>query len=111
MDCPQLRELSIFYWNGGDWGWLINLLRSATMLEKFDSYKLRVGCLRFGSNALRSIRLHRAELLTYLALWAPRLENLDLQAAYDLECVEFVDHPALRAQLPAGFTCSAPLRV
>jgi len=112
MDCPQLREPSIYYWDGRDWEWINNLLRTATMLEKFDSYKLSaMGTLTFGSNALRSIRPHRAANLSELTLWAPRLETLDLQAVHGLDRIEFVENPALRAQLPAGFTCFEPLVV
>mmetsp|Transcript_10161 Transcript_10161/g.25486 ORF Transcript_10161/g.25486 Transcript_10161/m.25486 type:complete len:121 (-) Transcript_10161:131-493(-) len=82
------------------------------MLEKFDSYKLwSASKLTFASNALRSIRLHRAESLRELELWAPRLEKLDLQAVWDLDRIEFVENPALRAQLEEGFTFTAPLRV
>mmetsp|Transcript_7250 Transcript_7250/g.17760 ORF Transcript_7250/g.17760 Transcript_7250/m.17760 type:complete len:354 (+) Transcript_7250:173-1234(+) len=112
MDCPKLRELSIFHWTAGHWEWLHDLLCSAKELELFDSFKIwGVRKLTFASNALRRIRLHRCDGLLNLELWAPRIEHLDVQAAYDLEDIRFIENVELRDKLPSGFTCSAPLRV
>lgn len=100
---PELRDFSCYYWGPGNYEWVVNMLQAATKLERFDSYKLRVGYLRFASNHLQSIRLHRAELHQRIELWAPRLTNLDVQAAYDLEEIEFLrDHP-LKRELPDNF--------
>ena len=73
--------------------------------------KLRVFTLGFYSNHLKTIRLHRAELLERIDLWASRLVSLDVQAAYDLQEVHFLkDHP-LKAELPPNFECNDELRV
>lgn len=111
IDCPQLKDCTIYYCDG-DLQWVQNMLTAATELERFDSYKLR-GCnhLNFASNDLRSIRLHRAECLERLDLWAPRLTNLDVQAAYDLEQVHFQKNHALKHELGEDFGFDEPLRV
>lgn len=109
--CPKLKECSIYYWGPGDFEWVLNMLETATLLETFDSYKLRVDYLKFASNHLRSIRLHRAELLGRIDLWAPRLTNLNLQAAYDLQEVHFLKDHALKKDLPENFRFSSALNV
>ena len=49
-------------------------------LETFETYKLQgaQGCLKFASNFLTKINLHRAECLDSLVVYAPRLEKLSL---------------------------------
>jgi hypothetical protein len=117
MECPELRECSLYYWGLGDYEcWVQRLLDHATKLERFDSYKLRVERLKFASNHLESIRLHRAELWSRIDLWAPRLTNLDVQSAYDLEEIHFLrDHhhssALLKRQLPRNFQCREELCV
>lgn len=82
---PTLETFHIFYYGPGDFCWILRMLENAPALAEFDSYKLRVEYLGFYSNRLKSIRLRRAELLTRIDLWTPVLENLNVQAAYDLE--------------------------
>jgi hypothetical protein len=57
------------------------------------------------------ILLHRAEVLQRIDLWAPRLFNLDVQAAYDLNEVHFLKEHSLAAQLPPNFVCNEELKV
>lgn len=109
--CPELRDISIFYWGPGDFEWLINMLETATKLECFDSYKLRVGYLKFASNHLRHIRLHRPELLERIDLWAPRLEVLNVQAAYDLSEIHFLETHEIEKELPSNFRFHQELHV
>ena len=44
-------------------------------------------------------------------LWAPRLTNLNLQAAYDLQEVHFLKDHALKKDLPENFRFSSALNV
>ena len=78
------------------------MLRAATGLVAFDSYKLWVHePLTFASNELRSIDVHRADALPGLSIWAPNLQDLGLQACYGLEFLEFPEtHATLSALLP-----------
>jgi len=85
IDCPELRDFSCYFFGAGDRKWIDKMLAKATKLETFDSYKLMVRHLKFASNHLKSIRVHRAEVLRRIDLWAPRLTILDVQAAYDLQ--------------------------
>lgn len=62
----------------------------------FDSYKLRIHPkLHFAGDDLQSIRLHRAECLESLQIYAPNLKDLNLQACYDLmgDLIILDDHP------------------
>jgi hypothetical protein len=111
IDCPELRDFSCDYFGPGEYGWLSHMLKRATKLERFDSYKLRVGHLRFASNHLKYIRLHRAELLERIDVWAPRLTQLDVQAAYDLDEIYFLKNHPLERDLPANFVCREELTV
>ena len=101
--CPLLEEISIYYWGPGHYKWLADMLGAAKSLKRFDSYKLRVSHLGFASNHLKSIRLHRAELLERIDLWAPRLVDLNVQAAYDLNEIHFLKKHDLMKELPANF--------
>lgn len=85
---PNLKDVSFYYYDGEDGEWVNEMLATATKLERFDSYKLRTYNtpeLHFASNNLRSIRLHRAELLQSLSVYAPKLEHLSVQACYGLD--------------------------
>ena len=116
--CPLLKDISIHYCDPQNCQWIIDMLEVATALERFDSYKLRADYLKFASNHLKSISLHRAELLRRVDLWAPRLTNLNVEAAYDLAEIHFLEkHDVLgdELQLPLGspedFTFREELRV
>jgi len=100
LELPELRTVSIHFL--GDCDEVINtMLRSATRLEKFDSYKLWVDELHFASNDLISVDLHRSDRLRTLTLWAPNLSALGLQACYGLDKLNFLKtHPTLAALLP-----------
>ena len=93
--CLKLKECSIYYWGSGNFKWLLDMLESATMLESFHSYKLRVGYFNFASNQLRNILLHRAELFERVEIWAPCLTDLNVQAAYDLKEIDFIKYHTL----------------
>ena len=85
---PNLKNISFYYYSGDDGEWVNEMLATATKLERFDSYKFRVyspPTLHFASNELRYIRLHRAECLHSLSVYAPKLETLSLQACYGLD--------------------------
>lgn len=109
---PSLQVFHMHYYGPpDDSSWLINMLENAPNLVDFNSYKLRVPFLGFFSNQLRTIRLHRAELLQRIDLWAPRLVRLDVQAAYDLNEIYFLKEHSLSAQLPPNFVCNEELDV
>ncbi|CAJ1960628.1 unnamed protein product [Cylindrotheca closterium] len=112
IKCPELKDFTCHYWGFGNPDWVNTMLAHATKLESFDSYKLRVPYLKFASNELDNIRLHRAECLEYLELYAPRLTMLNVQAAYDLDVIKFVDtHPVLSKKLPKDFDFEEELEV
>jgi len=102
LELPKLKSCSIHFL--GECDEEVNkMLRLATTLETFDSYKLWVGELHFASNDLTSVDLHRSDALDTLTLYAPYLESLGLQACYGLETLTFrKTHPTLSALLPAG---------
>lgn len=107
---PELRSFSMHYYGPpDDCTWMHNMLKTATNLESFDSYKLRVGPkLDFAGNNLKYIRLHRAELLESISVYAPRLQELNLQACYGLDgelCIldSHPDHPAVPGRPSAFF--------
>lgn len=109
---PSLEQFEMLYYGpADDDSWIIKMLQNAPNLVAFDSYKLRVPYLVFASNQLRRIRLHRAELLERIDLWAPNLIDLNLQAAYDLHEIHFLDNHELKEQLPPNFRCTETLRV
>jgi hypothetical protein len=111
IDCPELRDFSCDYFEGKSL-WLNKMLQRATKLESFDSYKLLVRHLSFASNHLKSIRLHRPDLLGRIDVWAPRLKKLDLQAAWDIQEIHFLPtHPTLARDLPPNFVCPDELVV
>jgi len=101
---PALKDFSMHYYDPPDDDtWIHKMLASAQNLVSFDSYKLRVGPeLRFAGNDLRRIRLHRAEMLCSLSVYAPGLESLVLQGCYGLDGeLEIIDrHPDFEA--PSG---------
>lgn len=109
---PTLEVFHLHYYGpSDDYTWVIRMLENAPNLVEFDSYKLRVPFLGFYSNRLKTIRLHRAELLERVVLWAPSLVHLNVQAAYDLNEIHFLKDHALKAQLPSNFCCNDQLRV
>lgn len=83
---PELREFSIHHYGpSDDDSWIHEMLSTSKKLVMFDSYKLRVGPeLHFAGNDLKSIVLHRAEMLDSLSVYAPNLCKLSLQACYGL---------------------------
>lgn len=83
---PKLQSFSMHYYGPPpDDSWMHAMLLVATKLRTFDSYKLRVSHLKFASNELELIDLHRAECLTDLIVYAPKLRSLRLQACYNLD--------------------------
>ena len=93
---PQLKHFEMNYYNPPrDETWIHRMLASATQLQTFDSYKLCVTTLTFASNHLVRIKLHRSDILSELTIWAPALEELNLQACYDLERLYILEDHAL----------------
>jgi hypothetical protein len=93
---PELRDFTMNYYGPiDDCSWMNTMLASATKLQSFESYKLRVGELSFASNDLEVVKLHRAELLQFLSLWAPALQHLHLQGCYALEELEILENHEL----------------
>ena len=103
---PTLKNISIQFLTpeeGGRSNYINEMLEAAQMLEKFDSYKLWVGDLKFASNHLEIIDLHRSDGLETLSIWAPNLKQLGLQACYEIESIKILkEHPTLSAALPEG---------
>ena len=86
VELPKLKSFSMHYYGPVDNDrWIHTMLNTATSLVTFDSYKLRIHPeLNFAGNDLQTIRLHRAECLERVFVYAPRLKELILQACYDL---------------------------
>jgi len=110
IELPELRDFSCRFYDGSN-GWLTRMLKKATKLERFDSYKLRVNSLVFHSNDLQRIRLQRAELMTNLEIWAPRLTQLDISGAHELEKIKFCKSHPLKKKLPEDFWLNEPLSI
>ena len=87
VQLPELKSFSMHYYGPPDDDtWIHDMLSTAKKLRTFDSYKLRVGPeLHFAGNDIESIRLHRAELLMSLSLYAPNIQDLNLQGCYGLD--------------------------
>jgi hypothetical protein len=94
---PELVDFTMHFYGPAVGRWLNTMLKSATKLQSFESYKLRVEELFFASNDLRVVNLHRAELLEFLSLWAPKLQHLSLQACYNFEKLEILRDHALNS--------------
>lgn len=78
---PELKSFAMHYYDGyeGEDGWIHDMLSTSKKLKSFDSYKLGVGPeLNFASNDSEDLRLHRAELLCDLSVYAPKLKMLNL---------------------------------
>ncbi len=102
LELPTLRSVTIHFLRGESDEAINTMLRHATRLESFDSYKLWMSELHFASNALESIDLHRSDALETLTIWAPNLRCLGLQACYGLEDLQFLTtHPTLASEIPA----------
>ena len=102
---PTLKNFS-FQYGSGSGNWVNKMLKMATKLERFDSYKFGVGRhITFASNELKFIRLHRCESLQSLTVYAPRLEHLSLQACYYFNGKLTIEekHPKLSRELPTDF--------
>ena len=101
---PELKSFTMFYYGPTEnEEWISKMLTTAKKLKTFESYKLRVGELHFASNELETIRLHRAELMCYLSVYAPKLKMLNLQACYDLNEIKLLDeHPNFIKPAGAG---------
>jgi hypothetical protein len=100
---PELLDFTMNYYGPtNDESWMNSMLESTTKLHSFESYKLRVGELSFASNDLEVVKLHRAELLQHLSLWAPALRHLHLQACYDLEELEILEDHKLSSARTRG---------
>ena len=111
--CPQLRDVSLQFWRAHDKPHVIDdMLRAATQLESFESYKLWSNdALCFASPALRSISVHRSDSLESICIWAPNLTSLRLQGCYSLASIDFPATHTLAAALPARHACREPLLV
>mmetsp|Transcript_17316 Transcript_17316/g.24225 ORF Transcript_17316/g.24225 Transcript_17316/m.24225 type:complete len:391 (+) Transcript_17316:212-1384(+) len=107
---PKLRNACIHFWAGPSK--VINdMLRVAVNLEVFETYKLWIDKLTFGSNVLHTIDLHRADKLRELLIWAPSLRTLNLQGCMKLDNIQFLRRHQLRRKLPLTFSNKNPLTV
>jgi len=109
----QLKHFEINYYDlpPGE-TWIHRMLASATQLQTFESYKLYVATLRFASNHLVRIKLHRSDILSELTIWAPALVELNLQACYDLERLHILEDHALNEHEPGNNTTRfSPIQV
>ena len=111
--CPRLREVSMHFWRSEDKPEVVSdMLRAATQLERFQSYKLWSNeRLEFASPVLQSIIIHRSDSLESLSIWAPVLTELRLQGCFSLDSIEFLNTHPLAAELTAAAACRAPLVV
>jgi hypothetical protein len=115
IELPSLKSVSIHGLHETD-GVLVSrcdvvntMLRHATSLETFESYKLWVEDLHFASNELVEVDLHRADALSTLRLFAPNLRKLNLQGCYQLDRIYFEEEkPEALANLAQG---SSPPRL
>lgn len=108
VECGKLREIDMQYVHART-AQINKMLAASTSLVSFSSYKLQCfeGTLKFQSNALTNIRVHRNDCLRNVSIWAPQLQSLTLQAVYDLQKVTILDsHDTLLAKLPTNFTFS-----
>lgn len=89
---PRLKAFSMHYYGPvDDDSWIYEMLRTATNLRRFDSHKLRIGRqINFAGNDLRYIRLQRAELLSNVSVFAPKLTTLNLQGCHLLIVGELI---------------------
>lgn len=110
---PELRGVTVHYYDAHDKAHVIDtMLKTATKLEVFDSYKMWSNYhLTFASPALRSIYIHRSDSLSSLSIWAPNLTSLKLQGCFNLERIQFPATHELASQLPRGYKCRSPLYV
>lgn len=86
---PELKTFSMHYYDGiygSGCDWVHNMLSTSTKLRSFDTYKFGVGPeLHFAGIDLEYICLRRAELLSNLSIYAPKLRELSLQGCYGLD--------------------------
>jgi hypothetical protein len=101
VELPELIEFDSQFYRGDD-APLNIMLEHATKLERFESYKCWVDRLKFASNALKSVNLHRADSLARLELWAPNLTKLNVQGCFGLDKIIFTKEHPLKALLPPG---------
>jgi len=108
---PKLEELNFTHFSG-DGPAVQRMITAATKLKSFDSFKLHCADhLTFASNELSEIRLHQAEFLSSLTIWAPRLRYLNLQASNPSRITIQDTHAMLETHpLPKGFT-PTPIQV
>ena len=101
---PTLKNIWIHHFRGDDLAERINsMLTAATELETFETYKLWVSEeLRFASNHLKTIDLHRSDGLPGISLWAPNLEKLRLQGCFSIWNIEILKSHPLAETLPEG---------
>jgi len=113
MAVPTLQNVSLYFWRAEDRPEaVVDMLAAASNLRSFESYKLWSNRhLRFVGPKLEYIRLHRAESLEHLELWAPNLQKLNLQACYDLRRVHFLPTHPLAKKLPANYRCPHRLHI
>jgi len=94
---PELRSMSFQFIDVEDPSGFGHSLSSCPKLDSFSSYKLwGLSVPKRETHILmlpscKSLDLYRSDDLNYLKIWAPRLENLNLQACYDISKVSLLD--------------------
>ena len=96
-DLPKLRFMSFQFITIDDPLGFGDSLSSSPNLEYFSGYKLwGLGTSKKHTHRLvlpkcEELDLYRSDDLTYLKIWAPKLQSLNLQACYSLEEVTILD--------------------
>jgi len=101
-ELPNLQHMNFQYVTIEDTSDFGPSLSRSPKLETFTSYKLwglgSKSAHRLILPNMKNLDLYRSDDLRGLKLWAPRLEDLNLQACYDISKVD------LLKQKPAGFS-------
>ena len=110
LDLPELVRFSLEFVTIFDASTFAASLSRSPKLESVHFYKvwgLAVGrrsrAHRLILPSCEDISFYRSDDLDHLILWAPRLTDLNLRAAYDLESVRLVDDLEILAPLAASF--------
>jgi hypothetical protein len=105
---PLLQDVKIHFLDDKSTKRINNMLAAAKNLVSFESYKLQVwgDALKFASNDLVSIAIRRSDCLEAIEVWAPRLQQLDVVACYDMSKIGILTDHALRSELPSDVTMS-----
>ena len=104
LDLPKLKEVEFeCTGNDGTWEEFEKSIARCPNLETFHSHKLWfVGGVFIMPNC-RSLTLSRPDGMSELALWAPRIQEINLLACHDLFTAQILDEipDAIKKELPS----------